>query len=268
MVTLGDGNSVTLDSSGVVSGPPGAGGQIVADPNGGFDVQLSYTYAEALSNATFSVQVTDVGGATTGASTNSFSVADAGLSATGTAVSATEGAALTNVPLATLTDAAGTYSNPSDLSATINWGDGTSTTPATLVEIGTSGVYAVEGSHTYAEYGSYTISVSYADEGGSTTTSSSTATVADAPLTATATPVSAVEGQPLINVQVATFTDANPLASLSDFPLANVTIQWGDGGSSNATSITQPGGVGRPFERLRQPHLCRGRLLYRQRVHP
>ena len=248
VVTLGDGNSVTLDSSGVVSGPPGAGGQIVADPNGGFDVQLSYTYAEALSNATFSVQVTDVGGATTGASTNSFSVADAGLSATGTAVSATEGAALTNVPLATLTDAAGTYSNPSDLSATINWGDGTSTTPATLVEIGTSGVYAVEGSHTYAEYGSYTISVSYADEGGSTTTSSSTATVADAPLTATATPVSAVEGQPLINVQVATFTDANPLASLSDFPLANVTIQWGDGGSSNATSITQPGGVGRPFD--------------------
>ena len=58
MVTLGDGNSVTLNSSGVVSGPAGAGGQIVADASGGFDVQLSYTYAEALSNQTFSVQVT------------------------------------------------------------------------------------------------------------------------------------------------------------------------------------------------------------------
>ncbi len=77
VVTLGDGNSVTLDSSGVVSGPPGAGGQIVPDPNGGFDVQLSYTYAEAFSDHTFSVQVTDVGGATTGASTNTFSVASA-----------------------------------------------------------------------------------------------------------------------------------------------------------------------------------------------
>ena len=47
VVTLGDGNSVTLNSSGVVSGPAGVGGQIVADPNGGFDVQLSYAYAQA-----------------------------------------------------------------------------------------------------------------------------------------------------------------------------------------------------------------------------
>ena len=77
VVTLGDGNSVTLDSSGVDSGPAGAGGQIVADAGGGFDVQLSYTYAEAFSNQTFSVQVTAADGATTGASTSNFSVADA-----------------------------------------------------------------------------------------------------------------------------------------------------------------------------------------------
>ena len=48
-------------------------------------------------------------------------------------------------------------------------------------------------------------------------------------------------------MQVATFTDANPLAPLSDFPLANATIQWGDGATSNATAITQPGGVGTVF---------------------
>ena len=82
VVTLGDGNSVTLGSSGVVgTGPAGAGGQIVADAGGGFDVQLSYAYAEAFSNQTFSVQVTDEGGAPTGASTNNFSVADAPLTA-------------------------------------------------------------------------------------------------------------------------------------------------------------------------------------------
>ena len=82
VVTLGDGNTVTLSSSGVVGiGPAGAGGQIVADPGGGFDVQLSYTYAEAFSNQTFGVQVTDEGGATTGASTNNFSVADVPLTA-------------------------------------------------------------------------------------------------------------------------------------------------------------------------------------------
>ena len=62
VVTLGDGNSVTLNTGGVVSGPAGAGGQIVADPNGGFDVQLSYTYAKALSNQTFAVKVTELDG--------------------------------------------------------------------------------------------------------------------------------------------------------------------------------------------------------------
>ncbi len=80
VVTLGDGNSVTLNSNGVVNGPgitnaPGASGQIVPDPNGGFDVQLSYTYAEALSNQAFEVVVSNTGGASTSASTSTFSVA-------------------------------------------------------------------------------------------------------------------------------------------------------------------------------------------------
>ena len=47
---------------------------------GGFDVQLSYTYAEELTSQTFSVSVTDHN-ATAGASTSTFSVADAALTA-------------------------------------------------------------------------------------------------------------------------------------------------------------------------------------------
>jgi hypothetical protein len=39
VVTLGDGNQVTLSAT------PGPNGQIVANPAGGFDVQLSYSYA-------------------------------------------------------------------------------------------------------------------------------------------------------------------------------------------------------------------------------
>ena len=74
LVTLGDGNTVSLSIAGVGAGPTGAGGQVVADPNGGFDVQLSYTYAQALTNAIFGVQVNDQEGSTTGASTNTFSV--------------------------------------------------------------------------------------------------------------------------------------------------------------------------------------------------
>ncbi len=68
VVTLGDGNTVTLTST------PSANGQIVANPGGGFDVQLSYTYSTSFSNGVFGVQVTDAGGATTGAATNTFTV--------------------------------------------------------------------------------------------------------------------------------------------------------------------------------------------------
>ena len=75
VVVLGDGNSVTLNSSGVVSGSAGASGRIVADGSG-FDVQLSYTYAKILSNQTFGVTVTDAGGVSTSASTSTFSVAE------------------------------------------------------------------------------------------------------------------------------------------------------------------------------------------------
>src|SRR4029077_5056969 len=53
--------------------------QIVAS-GGGFDVQLSYTYAVELTGQTFSVSVTDHN-ATASASTSTFSVADAALTA-------------------------------------------------------------------------------------------------------------------------------------------------------------------------------------------
>ena len=161
-------------------------------------------------------------------------VADAPLTATGTAVSATEGAALSNVQVATLTDAAGTYSNPGDLSATITWGDGTMAAPATLVEVGTSGVYTVEGSHTYTEYGSYTIGVNYSDEGGSTTTSTSTATVADAPLTATAT--------------LASFNGTNGAAPHGGL------IEDSNGDLFGTTIVGTPGSAGAVFEVVAGSH--------------
>ena len=80
----------------------------------------------------------------------------------------------TLVPVATLTDAAGADSNIGNLSATINWGDGntvtvTSTPSANgqIVATATAGVYTVEGSHTYTASGSYSVTVSAVDVGGS-----------------------------------------------------------------------------------------------------
>lgn len=112
-----------------------------------------------------------------GSTSTTVTVNDAPITAVGVNINPEQGVAFSNTQIATLTDDAGSESIPGDLSATINWGDGTPTTAATLVEVGTSGVYTVEGSHTYANTGSDTISVSYSDVGGSSTTSTSTATV-------------------------------------------------------------------------------------------
>src|SRR5207249_2900095 len=74
---------------------------------------------------------------------------------------------------------------------------------------------------------------------GTSASGNATLKIADAPLTAAATPVTtAVEGRTFTG-EVATFTDANTQAPLSDFPPANVTIQWGDGVTTSAASITQ-----------------------------
>src|SRR5206468_2079131 len=126
----------------------------------------------------------DVGGSTASA-TSSASVADAALTATGGfTVTATEGNDSGNQTVATSTDA-----NPaapvSDSAATINWGDG-STSAGTITQPGGVGTdFVVSGSHTYAEEGSPVRRVFRSDVGGSTASAMSSASIADAALTAT-----------------------------------------------------------------------------------
>jgi hypothetical protein len=165
VVTLGNGDTVTLTST------ASADGQIVAHGDGTFDVNLSYTYTEELSGQTFSVVVTDHSNQASG-STNSFSVADAALSAGQlTPPSATEGVSTGNMVLFHFTDA-----NPSataaDYTAVVNWGDGASDSsaaanPVVAVVANPNGGFDVVGSHTYAKYGSgLTFSVTVQDAGG------------------------------------------------------------------------------------------------------
>ena len=67
------------------------------------------------------------------------------------------------------------------------------------------------------------------------------ATVNDAALTASnGSGVTAIEGAPL-STTVATFTDANPLASPADF--AGTTIDWGDGSLPTPAIVTLSGGT-------------------------
>jgi len=204
----------------------------------------SHTYAEE-GTYTATITVTDSSNLS-GSGTFKVSIADAALTASGTAVSATEGlsfsgqvASLTDAnPTAPLTDfTTGTGG------ASINWGDGTLATAGTVTQPGGAGTaFLVSGSHNYAEEGSYTITVTITDKGGSTTSAKPTATIADAALTATGGFI--VTSTASGSHTVATFTDANPAAPLSDF---TATINWGDGTTPAAGTISQPSGTGTAF---------------------
>lgn len=125
-------------------------------------------------------------------------------------------------------------------SATISWGDGTTSA-------GTSdGNNGIQGTHTYAEEGSYggSVAYSYASSAENSCpfliqTASFQATVHDAPLSAAGMDISGTAGQSITGV-VAHFSDANPGATAADF---SVTIQWGDGTTTTGTvSASGPGG--------------------------
>ncbi|HKM55193.1 MAG TPA: Ig-like domain-containing protein, partial [Isosphaeraceae bacterium] len=162
--------------------------------------------------------------------------------------------------LGTFTDA-----NPTapiaDFTATIDWGGpGTGSTTGTVTQPGGTGTpFLVSGSFTYSEEGIYAVTVTVDDVGGQSTTISDSAIIADAALAyPTQTPIS--QDEPTIfpvpvfappaftpaDGPVATFTDANPAAPVSDF---TAMIDWGDGTPESAGTVTQPAGIpGTPFD--------------------
>lgn len=157
-----------------------------------------------------------------------FSACDVPITATGTTFNTVEGASFTGT-VATFTDP-DTSATAGEYTATINWGDGTAPTSGTITgPIG--GPFTVSGTHTYTEEGTYTATVTINDVDTPTNSAAvtSTAVVADAPLTATCT--NKVSSQSFSGV-VASFTDANPFATTADF---TATINWGDGASSPGT---------------------------------
>ena len=120
--------------------------------------------------------------------------------------------------------------------ATIDWGDG-STSDGKLVSTGKDNANDVTGQHTYVEEGRYELKVIITGGSGGGE-ASPTAEVSDAPLTAKVAVPPVVEGGSPSG-PIATFTDANTGAPLSDF---TSTIDWGDGSTSaGAIAKTGPG---------------------------
>jgi hypothetical protein len=123
-----------------------------------------------------------------------------------------------------------------DFTAIVNWGDGNSDMGTVA---GQNGSFTVTDDHSYAEIGTYPMSVTITDSvtGGSTTVST-TATVTDAPLTLTGgLDVGAVQQQASA-MTLASFTDGNPNASATDY---TATINWGDGSGTMPATIIDSG---------------------------
>jgi hypothetical protein len=220
VVSWGDGTSDTVTA---------ASGNIVANGDGSFSVHDSHAYVAESTGDTFSVTVTTPGGFSATSSTT-VKVADAALSAAGGTIKATEGINFRGTVAAFKDNATGEPAG--NYTAQINWGDGT-VGPGTVRAGSTPGMYTVVGSHTYKDAGSYNITVSVLDAGGSTATAFSTATVGDAALTGKMVAINPVHNQPFSGT-VAEFTDANPFATLSDY---TATIDWGDGTTPTAGSV-------------------------------
>jgi hypothetical protein len=140
-----------------------------------------------------------------------------------------------------------------DFQAIITWGDG-QTSPGTIVYNPAQGSFAVLGSHTYTQAGTYGTSVSISGGAGRVTLTSGVAEVAIGSLLAEGLTVTASRAG-LYRGAVATFTDPDRMAAPRDFV---ATIRWGDGHTSRGR-VVQRGGPGARF-------LVKGRHLYSKKT--
>jgi hypothetical protein len=163
-------------------------GQVVDNGDGTFSVTGANTYGQA-GSYTIQVQITDTGEGDTAAATSTATVQAAyvpDLAAQGQDLAATAGQAYTGT-VATITDPDHSGS-VGDYSATISWGDG-QTSVGQVVDNG-DGTFAVTGSNTYQQGGSYTVGVQIQDAAdGDNVATGGTATIAAASDPGTANPL-------------------------------------------------------------------------------
>jgi uncharacterized protein (TIGR03118 family) len=149
-------------------------GQFVAVGGGTFHVIGTHAFGEEGQTSNVRVAVQDIGGSSVTATSTGL-VVDAPLTVSAVAISGHEQLALSGITVATFTDA-GPLDALADYSATIDWGDGVTTTGAISLNGQT---FTVSGSHTYADEGHYTLRITAAEAAGSAFTGQATATIAE-----------------------------------------------------------------------------------------
>jgi hypothetical protein len=201
----------------------------IVGSNGSFTVEGGHTYADEAAALPLVATVTRTSDSAQVVDNGSVDVAEADvLTPHGTTISGNPNQALSNVVVATFTDA-NTGNVAADFTATIDWGDGT-TTPGTVS--GSGATFSVAGTHTYASAGHDAINVTLTDDapGTASATANSAANIG---LSAQVVLSSATEHVALANnTTVATFSDGNPADTAGSF---TATIAWGDGTTSAGT---------------------------------
>jgi hypothetical protein len=144
-------------------------GTIAANGSGGFNVTGGHTWTSG-GVKPVSVTITGAGGGTANAA-GSTTVARKGITgSSGGYLTGTRGVSLTST-IAFFADPNLT-SSPSDFTATINWGDGTTSTG--VVSRKSATVLRVVGTHTYATAALYTATVTVTDVDGDHTSATTT----------------------------------------------------------------------------------------------
>lgn len=231
-ITWDDGSGVTHMSTGTVSLASGTTFNVYGTN--------STPYAE---EGTYNVTIVvkDVGGQSTTINSK-VKVADPSVTPMGNfTFNAMEGAPSVLQTVATFTDPAGAEVLV-DYSATIAWGDGSTSSGAIAFDSG-SGTFTVSGAHTYGEEGTFTITTSIHHDAASDASITSTAKVIDPAVVAGGVGVTAVEGA-AFTASISTFMDpGGPEPNASDpGALANHytvdSIDWGDATPLDTTSGT------------------------------
>jgi hypothetical protein len=224
-INWGDGTS----STGTISGSGGS-----------FMVSGTHTYSAAgTDKVAVSLAESSPGTAkATASSTAQIGSAGGALSGKVQLSKATEDTALPgSTKVATFTDT-NTADTAAGFTASITWGDGT-TSAGTIS--GSNGSFSVTGGHTYADEGSFPLSVAITRSADKTAiTSAGTIAVAEADvLTPHAATITGTAGQALNNVTVATFSNSDTASPASDF---TASIAWGDG-TTSAGTVSGSGGT-------------------------
>lgn len=220
-VDWGDGTT----TAGTVSGSSGGGFTVAGThsyaEDGAYTTRVILTDAFLESGTSLSTTATVIGTAT---------VSEGGVSIVASPIRLVEGTAFSG-QVGTFTDP-GSPDPASAFTASIDWGDG-SNSAGTIS--GSAGSYSIAGSHTYADEGSFTATLTVSETGiaGGTTALKTLVSVAEGDvLTGTGATISPTE-KAAFSGAVATFKDTGyPGNSPNDF---KGTIDWGNGVTSQGT---------------------------------